>query len=323
MSTRGYDRDAPPLETVPCALCSESSSDLLGREGPGFEIRRCARCDLIYVSPRVKDPEKSFWGEREGYEKAAEEVLAGRRPAFRDPNFREVLDLAALHQPQGRLLDVGAHLGFLLKRATERSWDAIGVEPSPTLSMIARERLGLDVRTVFLEEACFDDATFDVVLMVDVFEHVKNPRSVLREIARILRPGGILVLQIPNTHFTLWKAQIFHRLLNRPGKVVFDAEEHVCHYTEKTLRRMVECEGLEFVSIQPGRPVQWAGSAQIIDGIHMQHAMPWYAGFGLRATRSVLYWIARFFWIFDASRVAPTATNALAVVRRPQAGSPA
>ena len=320
MSTRGYDRSDPPLERVPCPLCGVDAGELIGREGPGFEIQRCSACDLIYVSPRVKDPEKSFWGERNAYERAAENVLSGHSRSFRDPNFCEVLDLAASHRPEGRLLDVGAHLGFLLQRAAERRWETIGVEPSPALSTIARDRLGLDVRTAFLEDAGFDDGTFDVVLMVDVFEHVKNPRSILRETARILRPGGVLVLQIPNTHCTLWKSRILHRMMNRPDAIVFDAEEHVCHYTEVTLRRMLESEGLEFLSIQPGRPVQWAGKAQIIDGIHMQHTMPWYRGFAVRSARAMLYWVARFLRILDRTRVPPTATNALAVARRPVGG---
>lgn len=314
---RGYDRGRPPLELVDCPLCESHDGRVLGREGACFRVLRCKSCGLIYVSPRVVDPERSFWGAREGYLAAAEEVLNGREPSFRDPNYNEVLDLLERRIPRGRLLEVGSHLGFALRLAQARGWEVVGVEPSRPLAELSREYFGVPVLTGLIEEVDLPNASFDAVLLIDVLEHVKNPRQFLARVERLLRPGGVVALQLPNTYFTLLKAAVIHKGLRREDHVVFDAEEHVCHYTESTLAAMLETAGLELIDVRPGRPVQWAGRYQIADGIAKQHAMPWYRGFGLRASRQALYLLARAVSAARPGRVGATATNMVALARRP------
>ena len=107
----------------------------------------------------------------------------------------------------------------------------------------ARREKGLDVATGTLEDAGFADAHFDVVVLNHVIEHVPDPRALLVEIRRILRPEGLIVLGAPNA------GSLMARLIGarwasfRPG-------EHIWHFTPSTLRRLVESEGFRVVECE-------------------------------------------------------------------------
>ncbi len=98
---------------------------------------------------------------------------------------------------KGRLLDVGCGDGSVLKVAQELSWSAEGVD-FDARAVDAARRKGLSVRLGRLAEQCYPDESFDLVLMSHAIEHVHDPLATLREIRRVLRPGGKLAVTTPN-----------------------------------------------------------------------------------------------------------------------------
>ena len=111
--------------------------------------------------------------------------------------------LARVHErtagARGRLLDVGCSAGLFLELARDAGWDVHGIEPSEWLAERARARLGGElISCSSFEQTPLSDATFDVVCLWDVLEHVTDPDQVLAKASRILRPGGILALNVPN-----------------------------------------------------------------------------------------------------------------------------
>ncbi|MRR31052.1 class I SAM-dependent methyltransferase, partial [bacterium] len=107
---------------------------------------------------------------------------------------------AVLHEKtSGSLLDVGCATGiFLETMGAAPSWQLRGVEISEHAARIARDQKNLDVVTGTLEQAKFADGQFDVVTLWDVLEHLHDPAGSLKEIRRILKPGGVLVFRVPN-----------------------------------------------------------------------------------------------------------------------------
>jgi SAM-dependent methyltransferase len=96
-----------------------------------------------------------------------------------------------------RILDAGCGTGGVLA-ALSRRGEAVGVDPDPGAAAAAAERVpGADVRVADAAALPFGDAAFDVVCCLDVVEHVDDDRAVLRELRRVTRPGGRLVLTVP------------------------------------------------------------------------------------------------------------------------------
>ncbi len=212
-----------------CAVCGcgESAGYLVsGRH----RLVRCGECGLIYV-PDFEEP--SYSGE--------EYFLQGKDYVRRWDEFSGIfdalLDKIREFRKEGALLDVGAGVGTLVHVASKKGFAAKGVEISEWASAYARNERGLDVRTGALEEARFDAASFDVVVVNHVLEHVKYPKAMLSEIHRVLRNDGLLVIGVPNIGSIMAK-------LRGSRWVALLPAEHRWHFTPATLARLVE--GMDF-----------------------------------------------------------------------------
>ena len=97
----------------------------------------------------------------------------------------------------GRILDVGAAAGFILKGFADGGWAGKGIEPNDRMASIARNRLGLEVLTGMLENLPADE-TFDAVSMIQVLPHFIDPRHAMGVVAKVLKPGGLLVIETWN-----------------------------------------------------------------------------------------------------------------------------
>lgn len=255
------------LVEVACPGCDSRLFEDIANEF-GITISRCRECRLVYTRTPHPDSQAHYLVAEKEYVAKYGAVFRGEAPHPRDRNYAEQLRLLERFRPPGDLLDIGSHCGFFLRRARERGWRTTGVEPSPVSACLAREQFNLDVKAGSLEEARFPSCSFDVVTLIDVLEHVENPRPLLAEVARVLRSGGLVFVKVPNLRYVLTKYHVLRRV---PGVVLdaFDAREHVVHYSRDTLARMLERSGLVPVAyavpspIQSGRSlrrlVRWAG----------------------------------------------------------------
>jgi putative addiction module CopG family antidote len=108
------------------------------------------------------------------------------------------------------VLDIGCGSGFYLAALREAGWDGEGIEPGETAAQFARKHCGLPVHNSNAEEAlaACRDGSFDLVTMWHVLEHLPDPAKVLAEVRRILRPGGTLMLEVPNFS-SIWSVLFF------------------------------------------------------------------------------------------------------------------
>ena len=190
-------------------MCGADSStplvyteDLLFPSDERFQLVSCERCGHIYQNPR---PTPAAIGHYypENYHPFLIAVEDEPSPLRRiDRAFGLHMRTSAVHKAAGgrpgRLLDVGCATGVFLDGMRKLGWQVQGVEPSAYAASYGRRRFGLDVFEGLLEDAPLPPASFDAITMWDVLEHVHEPQPVLAELARLLRPGGVLVLSLPN-----------------------------------------------------------------------------------------------------------------------------
>lgn len=143
------------------------------------------------------------------------------------PEFRE----------RGRALDIGTGNGIYAATLKRIGWDVTGVEFDPEAARNTAERHGLRVLACTLEEARFDDGTFDFVSMFHVIEHLYNPVATLREVRRVMKPGGQLMLRTPNFD------SLTRRAAGRHWRGV-EAPRHLYLFNRRSLSRALEEAGL-------------------------------------------------------------------------------
>src|SRR5690606_38763335 len=156
--------------------------------GKHHPIVRCRRCGLVYANPRYSAAE--LLEEYEAVEDPLyEQERQGRVLTF-ERHLRPIEQMVG--NPLGkRLLDIGCYTGVFMEIAARHGWEVYGVEPSHWAAQLCQQR-GLCVRVGTLEEAAFPEDYFDVTTSWDVIEHLPDPLGHLREVNRILKPGGLL-----------------------------------------------------------------------------------------------------------------------------------
>lgn len=241
------------LVEVPCPACGSEVRRALAHEG-ALGIVQCRRCRLVFTSPRFVRPQEHYLGEREAIVQKYGPILRGERGHPRDANYDQELRAIAEIVPTGRLLDVGSHCGFFLRRARGMGWELTGVEPSANACALGREHFDLDIVHGTLAEAAFPGQSFDVVTLVDVFEHVEQPVSLLREVHRVIDRNGVLFIKVPNIVYYLAKRRLA-RMLGIDAEI-FDAKEHVAHYSSRTLRRTLAQAQFQAERFFVPRPIQ-------------------------------------------------------------------
>ncbi|MGH9935223.1 MAG: class I SAM-dependent methyltransferase [Blastocatellia bacterium] len=172
------------------------------------------------------------------------DVEASERP-WRELTARERLDDLKRFVTQGRFLEIGCSTGEMLAAASS-SFIAMGVEADERTSRVARAR-GLDVFSGTLHDARFPDGHFDAAAMYHVIEHVPSPREELRELRRIIKPGGWLVIETPNV------ATAWYWLLGARWRQFIP--DHLFFFTPRTGARLCESGGFEI------RELRGAGKA--------------------------------------------------------------
>jgi len=158
--------------------------------------------------------------------------------------LRRILTLLGKQPQEVRLLDVGCSSGALLMTARALGLAAEGVEPSAEAAATAR-RAGLKVFTGFLAAARFPDAAFDAVILMEVIEHLRDPRAILAECRRILKPGGILLVTTPNA--ASWTASVMGARWE--GFSLTAMGGHVSFFDPASIRVIAERTGFETVRI--------------------------------------------------------------------------
>lgn len=244
-----------PLERLArCALCR---ADRLEDVDPAARIQRCASCGYVFDNPRpTADAIARFYSARGkyGHWVAREEA----RAAMWRRRIRKLRAAGA----GGALLDVGAGIGEFLEMARPSFASVEGTEVSREAVEVARARHGVTLHAGEMEGMRFG-RRFDTVTLFHVLEHVPDPRRTLERCRAVLRPGGLLVVAVPNdVDGVKWAVRRLLRAVGVPrfraaGRlglppITLDAaqqEVHLSHFTAPVLARLLTTLGFTDVRV--------------------------------------------------------------------------
>ena len=199
-----------------------------------FRVVRCDDCSHVFCAPL---PERVT----ESYEEVVDDEYLKHAESRRLAALA-VLDSIRKHVPAGSLLDVGCATGDFLAASQAAGFDAQGLELSSWSCAIARQR-GLTVHQRPLSEfAQQSPQRFDVISLIGVIEHFPDPRSELQNIAKLLRPGGIVAIWTGDS--SSWLAKLLGR------RWWYWQGQHIQYFTHASLARLARTTGFEHVATE-------------------------------------------------------------------------
>jgi 2-polyprenyl-3-methyl-5-hydroxy-6-metoxy-1,4-benzoquinol methylase len=242
------------IEFVPCNLCGaniyqivyegipdEKGSPIDKYKSSGNKISqdrivKCEKCNLVYVNPRLK-PGVIV----KGYSEGSDEVFVSQVNG-REITFNKSLNFIEKFSKPGKILDIGTAGGSFLYVAKKRGWEVYGIEPNKWLCNWGKENYGIDIKPGTIFDYKYPNDFFDVVTLWDVLEHVPDPKKVLDECNRILRSGGLLVVNYPDID------SLVARIMKK--KWVFLLSVHLFYFTPDTISKILSKTEFKIVKIK-------------------------------------------------------------------------
>lgn len=269
------------METVSCDLCGSTenrlclqSRDYINKREGLFSVVQCNTCGLLFTNPRPNKREIiEFYPLTTPYYTPTEDVLKPVKQVsgiykillqyFRNyfPEKPKRLFFRILYYPiyiikkhrfdaeaipyyvkNGRLLEIGCSYGKFLYTMKKLGWQCDGIEMSQHASTIGRSLFNLNIVSKNIDEVEFDSNIYDAIIMRMVLEHVHSPNTVLKKIAHCLKPGGQLIIIVPD--ISGFEARLFGRYfysLHLPN--------HLYHFSPETLNEYLKKHDLRINKI--------------------------------------------------------------------------
>ena len=237
-----------PLEEANCSLCNSAHYTPVVTQHwfkENFVVVRCAECGMMRTNPRPSPEWKaSFYDpQRNGLAEQMGQGFVYAPAPDRLPSYQRLLRFVSERvTPAGKLIDIGAASCVFAKFANDAGFDAVACDYSDEALAYGREHYQVTTLQSPAEKIDAPDDSFDVVTIFHTIEHLPDPMQVLRELHRILKPGGKIFLETPNylphaimqSQFKLvWP--IYKWLTKRQHGLPWVPFDHYYHWTPKHL----------------------------------------------------------------------------------------
>ncbi|MCX7791483.1 MAG: class I SAM-dependent methyltransferase [Chloroflexaceae bacterium] len=238
------------LEHAPCEVCGADQpvpiawrTDLFLGGTRVYTMNRCGGCGVVYQHPRPTAATIHWLYPEDTYPEYVSSLVTERplRRLVRRYGLRKRAGIVRRHVAAGCLLDVGSSTGdFVWEMARCPGWSALGVDISPGVLRYARDTAGVAGVVATFQRAPFPDGSFAAITMWNVFEHLYDPRAIIAEVARLLQPGGVLVVTHPNLD------SLDRRLFGHMW-IGYELPRHLYLFPSDRLRALMAEYGLEEV----------------------------------------------------------------------------
>ena len=282
----GMDPLMPPVEPASCWCGGRDYRKLFSAKGR--RIARCVNCGQVRALPV---PELNL-SSAEEYQRLAQYYTPfGDQFRYYNRHFLNWVE-NEIGPERGRLLELGAGAGFLLEIARAGGWEPLGIEPSRIACNFINQELGLQARPGFLANAGLEPDSFQLVIMNHVLEHIGDLQDHLREIRRVLRPGGWVAIAVPNFDCA-------SRRLLRGWWPKLMPDQHVWQFEPETLNSLFNRFGFKTRKIYPHNDRIFDAQASFARRLKIKvwKAMRWFDG---REKGENLYFLATKSEIFES-----------------------
>src|ERR1043165_5638354 len=225
-----------------CAACGSSDAQPLGVKNE-LDILSCRKCATVYTP-------YSPWYSSEYYYVSYYPEASLSPPAFIQARVEEITAEFAPYRQTNRLLDIGCGAGNLMLAARKNGWDAHVLDVSANAVNHVRS-LGFEVFQGELQQAGLPSEHFDVITAAEILEHLSEPRVLVEEVARLLRPGGLFWTTTPHAR------GLSARVLRLKWRCIWPPE-HLQLFSANGLKGLLRDVGFREISVRTtgGNPIE-------------------------------------------------------------------
>lgn len=260
-------------EAIDCPLCS--SQDYAVWHEDYFRVVKCDKCGLHYTNPRTACGELTAQYSSIDYSHGPLGYLFHPENEFwpqQMEEFQRAVRRLKKVKPKGKLLDIGCLFGGLLLAARAKGYEVSGVEVSHQAVEYASKKFGLNIFGGTIFEANFPGSAFDIITMTDVLDHVPKPLMVLQEVHRILKPGGVALIQAPD-----FESHRFRTMGTGAPEIL---PGHLVYFTRSTMAAALEKSGFRSITVYP---------VPIVKRVRLREFLPgfigkWFGDLGVERT---------------------------------------
>lgn len=208
-----------------------------------FQIVQCKNCGLGITNPRPENSQLGKYYESNEYisHSGTASGIGKLYRIVRSISLKRKRSLLEKLSPNKKSLDYGCGTGEFVRELNKNGWDAYGIEPSTPARTKA---LDLNPAKIFQELTELNEAKFDVITLWHVLEHIPNLHQIIPAIKSSLKPGGTLVIAVPNPQSP--DSQYY-----REKWAAYDVPRHLWHFQKKSMEQLMKAHGFKIAEILP------------------------------------------------------------------------
>lgn len=214
-----------------CPLCGSTELHEV-KEYSHQHLVKCGNCSFVFSRKIPSDSELTYVYNTYFLIQPGVSPITIKR-------YHEMLDYFESFRKNNNIIDVGCGDGYFLDEAKKRGWNVFGTEYMDSKVEFCRQK-GINMAQGILNPGNYTPGFFDVIVSIEVIEHINNATEEIKNFNTILRKGGIVYLTTP--HYNSLSRHVFHGKWN-----VISYPSHLSFYTKKPLRKLFESSGFSLM----------------------------------------------------------------------------
>lgn len=235
-----------------CNLCNSVNYKLkynIAYKDIIFKIAKCEKCGLVFQNPlptdkQIKEMYDKDYFNGKGFDEGVNYYEGLKNKEAFDYIATSRIDNIEKFIKKGKILDIGCGMGDFLDVAKKKGWNTHGVELSEYSSKIAKEKFGLDIFQGKIEDKLFKQKGFDAIIMIEVIEHLDNPKETLKRCNKIMKKDGLIVIGTADI------GSIYARIKGKNWSYILLG--HLHYFSKKTLVKMLTESGFKVIKVYNG-----------------------------------------------------------------------